>query len=232
MLIEGWRSVAAALEAGAPVIEVLLTPSMAVDTAVLELLDGRQGVVIYEITEKVARQISAVNTAPGIFAVAEIGKTSVSTLHTFQTVLALDSVQDPGNVGTIIRTAAWFGIDAVLGNADTADFFSPKVVRATMGGIWDTALVREPAFVEALAALKAAGFQLVGADLEGTVLPKWQPADKTVLVIGGEANGISAPVQALLDDRVTIVGNQSGAGTESLNAAIAAGIIMQHWTAG
>ncbi len=231
MLIEGTRSVTAALEAGAPVVEVLLTPAMAVDASVLKALGDTTNVVVYEITEKVARQISAVDTPPGIFAVAEIGRTPVDQLQSMQTILALDGVQDPGNVGTIIRTAAWFGVNAVLGNADTADFFSPKVVRASMGGLWDTTLVREPAFVEALAMLKTAGFRLIGADLAGTALTAWQPKGQTVLVIGGEANGISEAVLSLLDERVTIVGNKAVEGTESLNAAIAAGILMQHWTA-
>lgn len=232
MLIEGWRSVAAALEAGAPVVELLLTPAMAEDAGVVRMMQADQSAVVYEISEKVARQISAVDTAPGIFAVARIDATNAASLEAMQTIVALDGVQDPGNVGTIIRTAAWFGVDAVLGNADTADFFSPKVVRASMGGIWDTALVREHGFVEALAALKKAGFQLVGADLDGTPLTTWQPTGQTVLIIGGEANGISDHIRSMLDMRITIADNKSGQGTESLNAAIAAGIILHRWMAG
>ncbi len=228
MLIEGWRSVAAAFEAGAPVFELLITPKMMDDPAVAALVLDH--VVVYEISEKVARQLSTVDTAPGIMAVAGINATDLKQLEGMRRILVLDGVQDPGNVGTIVRTAAWFGIEAVLGNADTADFYSPKVVRASMGGIWDTALVREPAFIDTLMALKNTGFSLVGADLQGIPLDTWQPAGRVALVIGGEANGISTPVAALLDACITIPGRGARHGTESLNAAIAAGIMMQHWT--
>ena len=90
-------------------------------------------------------------------------------------VLVLDGVQDPGNVGAVIRSAAWFGVDAVVMDARSADPEGPKAVRASMGGLWDVALVRVPDLGEALGALAAAGVALWGADMGGTDAAAWAP---------------------------------------------------------
>jgi TrmH family RNA methyltransferase len=141
----------------------------------------------------------------------------------------LDAVQDPGNAGTIIRTAAWFGVDALVAGPGTVDFFNPKVVRAAMGGLWDVRLSRTDDLVVLLDRLAAAGFHRYGADLEGMRLRDWSPRVPSVLVLGSEAHGVSPEIAAAVDDRVTITGSPRRHGAESLNVAVAAGILMQHW---
>jgi TrmH family RNA methyltransferase len=155
----------------------------------------------------------------------------VAELYRLHRVLVLDGVQDPGNVGTILRTAAWFGLDAVLGGTGTADFYNPKVVRASMGGLWDVPVARSEALGEDLKTFKSNGFELVGADLDGLTLDQWQPESTGVLVLGNEANGISPEVRLLIDRYVTISGRGKRGGTESLNVATAAGILMHRWMA-
>ena len=231
MLVEGWRSVQSALDAGAPVTEILVTPKMleqAEVKAVLESTARRMGFPVYRIAEKEAQRISTTASDQGILAVVRITVEPVEALKDKASIVALDGVQDPGNVGTIIRTAAWFGIDGIVGSQETADFFNPKVVRASMGGLWDVALTRVPDLPAVLQPLKNNGMQLVAADLNGTPLHTWSPESPVVLVIGGEANGLSPEVKSLVDVSVTIDGGH-GKGVESLNAGIAAGIIMQHW---
>lgn len=144
-------------------------------------------------------------------------------------IVALDGVQDPGNLGTIWRTADAAGFDALLLGAGCADPYSPKVQRAAMGSGF-----RLPAacgeFPGALAALREEGFRLVVSALNGDPLyERRQPraGEKMILVIGNEAHGVSKPVQALADVRLKI---PMRGGAESLNAAVAAGILMYELT--
>ncbi len=235
MFLEGWRSVASSLLANAPLTEILITGRIKEDAEIMTALEAHvqrrklTPLRVYEISEKAARRISSVETNQGIFAVADIQKVPLAAFESMQRILILDGVQDPGNVGTIIRTAAWFGIEGVLASVGTADFYNPKVIRSTMGGVWDIKLARVPDLATALGALKQAGVRVAIADLRGTALQTWRASEKTALVIGGEAHGVSGEVKWIADESVTIAGMQGGRGTESLNAGMAAGIIMHHW---
>ncbi len=234
MLIEGWRSVKSALLADAPLTELLVTEKVLEHVEVMRIIAAANKVAInelpvYEITNKAARLISSVESPQGVFAVAGIETPPLARFKSMKRIIALDGVQDPGNVGTIIRTAAWFGIEGVLASEATADFFNPKVIRSSMGGLWDVALSRVGNLPDTLNSLKTAGMQMICADLNGEPLADWQPATQTVLVVGGEANGISKWVQSVIDAAVTIPGVENKKGAESLNAGMAAGIIMHHW---
>lgn len=230
MLIEGSRSVKSAIEAGASLCEVLISEDRLQDAALPGLVAGVQ-CPIYRLTPKDARRISTVETHQGVIAVARIATPALEQFTRMPAVLVLDGVQDPGNVGTIIRTAAWFGVPGIIAGPGTADFFNPKVVRATMGGIWDVHLARVNDLPGHLETLKQAGISIVCADLEGQALHAWQPASQVAIVIGSEAHGVASEVQAMVDTAVTIQGAGKRLGTESLNAAMAAGIILYHWSA-
>ena len=233
MLVEGWRSVASALEAGAPVVDLLITPHFKqkqADHAAVISTAANRGINLFEVSEKDARQISTTETDQGIIAVAQIDQTPTDDFLSYSSVIVLDGVQDPGNVGTIIRTAAWFGLEGVIGAPGTADFYNPKVIRSSMGGIWDVALSRIEDIAALLGMLKANNSSVVAADLQGKALHDWQPEGSVALVIGGEAHGISTVVHDMIDESVTIPGGK-GTGVESLNAGLAAGIIMHHWAA-
>ncbi len=139
-------------------------------------------------------------------------------------VLVLDDLQDPGNLGTIIRTAAWFEVDAVIASGGTVDFFNPKVVRATAGSLFALSLYRSSSLCEDLARLQQVGFTLYGASLNGQDFLTTQFSKKSALVIGNEANGISDRVRKVLNVEVKIRGNAQR--VESLNAAVSAGILL------
>lgn len=227
-LIEGVRSVEAAVEANAPLVEIILTEAAQEDKRVQVLIQAA-AVPVHVVSERDLEKLSDVQTSQGVLAVARTELIPEGRLPSCSTILALDGVQDPGNVGTLIRTAAWFGAEAVLAGPGTADVFNPKVVRAAMGGLWDVPLARTDDLATCLATLREAGLACYGADLEGTSAAHWTPRTPSVLVLGSEAHGLSTEVQALLDERIAIRGTPRRAGTESLNVAIAGGILVYAW---
>jgi TrmH family RNA methyltransferase len=139
-------------------------------------------------------------------------------------VLALDAVSDPGNVGAVIRTAAWFGVSAVLLGEGCADLLNPKTVRATMGGIFQLPICRGVQLKDEAARLKRLGFRVTAATMDGS--PEWTGWSKnprSALILGSEARGVSEGLLRLADQRITIP--RRGAG-ESLNVAVSAGILL------
>jgi TrmH family RNA methyltransferase len=139
-------------------------------------------------------------------------------------ILALDGLQDAGNVGTVLRTAAWFNVSAVISDTRTADFFNPKVVRSSAGSIFSLLLVRSSNFLHDLETLKATGFTCYASAPTGTSLESVEFAPRSLLIIGSEGAGVSPSVMALADTTICIQGNSKA--VESLNAAVAAGIIV------
>ena len=141
-------------------------------------------------------------------------------------LLALDAVSDPGNVGTIIRTADWFGAGGVLLGRGCVEPFNEKVVRATAGSLFHIPIVDEVELLEVLAQAKATGFRVVVAAAGGSVsLSDWRPAKRNVLVVGSEAHGVSADIRDSAD--VTVAIPRYGR-AESLNAGVAAAILLAH----
>ncbi len=225
-LVEGVRSVEAAVDAGAPLAEVLVTLEAAALPRVDTLL-RRADCAVRTVAARELAKISEVETAQGLVALARMPP--APDLARARRILALDGVQDPGNVGTLVRTAAWFGLDAVLAGPGTADLFSPKVVRSAMGGLWDVGLARTDDLPATLRALREAGFTLYGAALDGTDASAWQPASPAVLVLGAEAHGLLPDVRATLHAAVTIGGAATRRGAESLNVAVAGGVLLHLW---
>ena len=144
--------------------------------------------------------------------------------------LALDSIRDPGNLGTILRVADWFGIDAVFAAPDTVDVFNPKVVQATMGAIFRVKFhyAEIPALCRAAV---SAGGNVYGTFLDGSDMYERQlnpgKDSPSVIVIGNESNGISDEVAGLVSDRLYIPPYpKNDTGSESLNAAVATAITV------
>lgn len=131
----------------------------------------------------------------------------------------LDDVQDPGNVGTIIRIADWFGVDAVIRSSGTADFHNPKVIQATMGSFVNVAL-----YTCAFEDVDLSAMSTVGAAMQGTSLSEMQWPARSMLVMGNEGKGISGPVFQKLDHYVTIPGSDTRV-ADSLNVGMACGIL-------
>ncbi len=139
--------------------------------------------------------------------------------------LALDGVQDPGNLGTIIRVADWFGIDHILCSEDCADVLNPKVVQATMGSL---ARVKID-YVDLRATLGHATCPVYGTLLDGESIYSVPLAREGIIVMGNEGNGISPAVRECLTHKLLIPRQQHGDGPESLNVAIATAITLSEF---
>jgi TrmH family RNA methyltransferase len=135
--------------------------------------------------------------------------------------LALDDVQDPGNVGTIIRLCDWFGVNTLLCSPHTADCYSPKVVQASMGAIAGVKI----SYGDLPALLKKASKPVWGACLEGQNIYKTAFPQSGVMVFGNEGKGISKAVAGCIGKKVCIPSVAAGSRSESLNVAIAAAVI-------
>lgn len=168
-------------------------------------------------------QMSGLDTPPGILAVAKMPVSA--TINDKGMVLALDGIANPGNMGTIIRTAEWFGIQQIVCSDDCVELWNPKVIQATMGSVF-----RMPvAYTDLrryLSQAKEAGKPIYGALLEGeNLFAKKGPWTDGVIVIGSESHGIRGDVLPLITHPITIP-RAKGSVTESLNASMAAGIIL------
>ena len=138
--------------------------------------------------------------------------------------LALDFIQDPGNLGTIIRIADWFGIKQILCSENTVDCFNPKVVQASMGAVFRIQ-VHYLNLEETLVAAKSNGISVYGTFLEGKNIYQSQLESKGILVMGNEGNGISPPVEKAIQYKIHIPSFvENGSGSESLNVATATAI--------
>ncbi len=231
MLVEGLRSVVSAVEAEAPITALLVSEVNQAETQVRQLL-ARTAAPCYVLSERDMARVSDVKTSQGIVAVVRTEMVPPERLTGLQTVVVLDGIQDPGNVGAIVRTAAWFGVGAVLAGPGSADFFNPKVIRAAMGGLWDLKLSHTENLPDILIGLRKAGFALYAADLEGSPSRRWSPRSPAALVMGSEAHGLSDAVQTLIDERIVVETAASRRGAESLNVSVAAGILLYEWLGG
>lgn len=178
-----------------------------------------------EVTPKELRKISSLKTPSEVLAVLkQPAETPPDLSQAKDLVLMLDDLHDPGNMGTIIRTADWFGIRTLICSNDTVDVYNPKVVQASMGS-----LSRVQVFYTDLAVLlkkKPDYLHVFGAVLDGTDITDLPKPKRGIILIGSEAHGISSKLLPLIDYKMTIPGMPAGnSAAESLNASIAAAII-------
>lgn len=137
-------------------------------------------------------------------------------------IVALDNVQDPGNLGTIIRLCDWFGVEILLCNTQTVDCYNPKVVQASMGSLTRVAVH----YLDLAAFLTTTALPVYTMDLEGENLYTATFPKDCILILGNEANGISSEVRALSNEVITIPRFSQHQRTESLNVAMAGAIIL------
>ena len=137
-------------------------------------------------------------------------------------IVALDNVQDPGNLGTIIRLCDWFGVETLLCNTQTVDCYNPKVVQASMGSLTRVAVH----YLDLAAFLTTTTLPVYTMDLEGENLYTATFPKDCILILGNEANGITAEVRALSNEVITIPRFSKHQRTESLNVAMAGAIIL------
>ncbi|MGQ0827230.1 MAG: TrmH family RNA methyltransferase [Bacteroidota bacterium] len=184
-----------------------------------------------EIKPNEMERISALTTPTEVLAVCEIPNYKLNTNELKdQLTLVLDNIKDPGNLGTIIRIADWFGISNIICSNDTADVFSPKVVQATMGSI--SRVKVHYTYLTELFKVQSLKSKVFGALLEGDEIYSKKLSPEGFIVIGNESKGISEKLLPYITDKINIPSFshlKPGGETESLNAAIATAIICSEF---
>ena len=178
------------------------------------------------VTNKVFDSITEVMNPQGILAMIEKQSKEIQIDDKQDIILALDDIQDPGNLGTILRTADSIGLTQILVSKGTADCYNPKVVRSTMGAIFRVKIIECEDLVKTLKEIKKHKFEIVVSSLQTDNSIYDINYHKKVIVIGNEANGVKKEIQDLADKKIKIpmLGK-----TESLNASVATGIILYEY---
>lgn len=177
--------------------------------------------ITFVVTDKVFSKISTTENSQGIIAVYKFFQSKLNNLLTKDKLLYLDGIQDPGNLGTIIRSAAAFDLGGILIGPGTVDLYNDKVLRSTLGGIFAIPIIDIK--TEELKLFKKHGFNIIGATLGGKNLKNYNFTKKIIVGIGNENKGLSQEFISLADDFITIEISDS---MESLNASVAASIIL------
>ena len=178
-----------------------------------------------EVDEKELKAVGNLETNNSVLSLVRAKQMDIANYDwKSNTTLILDDIKDPGNLGTIIRTASWFGISNIICSKETVDLYNPKVIQASMGAIFRCnvyytdleALLRE--------ASSQPSFPIFGAFLNGESPQKLRKQKKCFVVLGSESHGISEKLHALIDTKITIAQGSLNE-TESLNVAIANAIL-------
>ena len=203
------------------------------DKCVSELRKAFELVHLYREGEDATRteieQMSGLRTPQGVVGVFKKSEYSEYSEYS-DLIVALDGIQDPGNLGTIIRTCDWFGVHDIVCSLDTADCYNPKVVQATMGALARVRIhyVDLPKWIEGVRSQES-GIRIYGTLLEGKdmydVLPEFR--NTGIIVMGNEGNGISQEMRQLITSPIRIPSYPKNAETsESLNVSIATAIVL------
>ena len=217
-LVEGRKMVGEALASDFPVKALLIREGTDAD------IGTQSDISVYSLPAHVFDAVCETKTPQGIAAVVGIAPRPAAGPR----LIVLDQVQDPGNVGTILRTADAAGFTGAILGPGCADVFSPKVLRATMGSIFHLGLSFPDSLPASLSALRETGFSVLSSQLDGDFFYLRKDISASfALIIGNEGNGVSPEVQAQATHHLRL---PMRGGAESLNAAVAAGIMMYDLT--
>lgn len=183
-------------------------------------VSNEKKVVIDESELKKITALATHNTCLAVFKIRSEKKITESGL-----ILALDSIRDPGNLGTILRLCDWFGIGQIICSKETVDIYNPKVVQATMGSIARVNLN----YIDLLPFISQTNLPVFGTFMDGTNIYKTDLPQEGIIIMGNEANGISPEIEKLIINRLTIPRFGALQKTESLNVATATAIILSEF---
>ena len=230
-IVEGIKMVREAIEEKALIRQIIICDDC-------EKSDSIPKELMYEIakyectyvTSKIFKYISEVQTPQGVLAVVEknndVNNIESAINYNEDIIVALDDIQDPGNLGTILRTVDSVGLTQILVSKGTADCYNPKVVRSSMGAIYRVKVIECEDLLEMLKEVKKNKFKVLVTSLGESKNIYEMKYNKKVLVIGNEANGVEERILNIADEKIKIpmLGR-----TESLNAAVATGIVLYEY---
>lgn len=175
------------------------------------------------VSEKIFLSLTNVVNPQGILAIVEKGKDANDIDYNENLFLVLDDIQDPGNMGTILRTADSLNFKQIIVSKDCADIYNPKVVRSTMGAIFRINIIESDDLVKTIKEMKKHKIKILSTSLQTDKTMYNVSYDKTAIVIGNEANGVEKEIIDLTDEKIKI---PMPGKTESLNASVATAVIL------
>jgi len=220
-LVEGEKSVAETLNSDFEIMTLLATKPFY--TKYQRLINGKK--IVCEIVEvPEIEKVSAMDSNDSALAIVKQKNTEIltSAVGENEIVLALDNIRDPGNFGTIIRIADWYGIKKVIASIGTVDLYNPKVISATKGSFTRVNVY----YADLTKYLTETKSPILGAFMQGENAHKFTFPKNGILVMGNESNGITPEVEKLVTQKITI---PSFGSTESLNVAIATAVLLDNW---
>lgn len=210
-LVEGNKTITELFNSNFKIKEIFSTDPQKLD---------REDIPVTHISDNELKKISFLQNPKDSVAVCYLNEEKKMEDGSLQ--LILDGIQDPGNMGTIIRLADWFGIEQIICSKDTVDFYNPKVIMASMGSFTRVNIVYEN-LTEYLSHTKNVN---IGTDMDGENIYSFKRPEKMNLILGNEGNGMRPETEKFLEKSVMIPRFGKSQSTESLNVSVAAGIIL------
>ncbi|HOV25979.1 MAG TPA: 23S rRNA (guanosine(2251)-2'-O)-methyltransferase RlmB [Pseudobacteroides sp.] len=226
-IAEGLRFVEESVKEKALIDKIVVSNTFLEGKSAMDIMDRirNMGLPCYVVSDKIFKEISDTQTPQGILAVIKKKDALIGDIiKSSNKIVMLESLQDPGNMGTIIRTADAAGMTGIILSKGCVDVYNRKVLRSTMGSIFHLPIHRTDDFIGTIKELKAKGIKVYASHLEGSI--NYYDIDEcqnTAVIIGNEANGISDEAAMAADCLIKI---PMPGKAESLNASVAAGILM------
>lgn len=224
-VVEGVKGVYEALSSKMEVILVVVDGKLRDEKDFKSIIDkaNKNEVTVAFCGRNDIDKISTTETFPGVLAVISQTDTLIDEI-TDGPIICLDAIKDPGNLGTIIRTADWFGFKNILLSEDAVDVYNPKTVRSTMGSIFHVDIAKTGNLLKSLEKLKNDyEYKIYSLDLKGDSHKKLKPENKVIYIFGSESQGIRPELEKIVDKSYSIAGHGQA---ESLNVAVSAAIVM------
>jgi len=220
-IVEGIKSCTEVLQSDLEVVQCYITERFD-----MNLFVGAEDFLplLQPISEKEMERISCLTTAPEILCIVKKPQYQLNDLDDAKPLLILDAIRDPGNLGTIMRTADWFGFDQILCSEDCVEFTNPKVIQATMGSFTRVKII----YANLANYLEAQNHRVIyGLYMNGEPIQKQSFKHNDIVIIGSESHGISETLASFINKKIEIqMSPHKNFAPESLNAAIAASIFM------
>lgn len=228
---EGWRLFSAASQSDPKdILEIIINESFKKSKYIEEVssLSKKLNIPIYICIDNIFNSISDEKSPSGLMFVTSLNKYQDSDLSSIQNnnCIYLENISDPGNLGTIIRTASWFRIENIFLSPNSVDPYNPKVVRASAGGIFNVKLYLD-IDIETISNFGVKNnFEFIGTTVQnGTPLSNWNVSDKNIIFFGSEATGLTNSAKQIINRSITVSGSDN---LESLNLSVTAGIVLNH----
>jgi len=224
-IIEGIKGIQEALDSDSEISILIIEGNKREDKGFEDIIKKAQSKDIHVefCTTVDIKKIKTTDTFPGILAVVSQDDYSLDDILN-DSIICLDGIKDPGNMGTIIRTMDWFGINSIVLSEDCVDPYNEKVVRSSMGSIFRAKIFQSNDLITTLGNLKKKNeYSLTGLVMKGDSITKLSRKEKTVYIFGSESHGISEDIEKILDKKYTIPGTGKA---ESLNVGVSVGILL------